>query len=198
MVQDTIPLLDRLSKHPCKDIILLLDHLSDHPLEDLNLMEQMSLLERMNINPSTQNLVPLSLSTEKRDCQSQKHFQELVHSSMKIPCSPILGKRKLSTSMLMNSTPSSTVTRTNYSQSPHLKRKKTINESVHELLDHVSHGVKHGKEQGNDFSREESDDVNEVPCKRPKVKESEMGWFDPNKSSFDWDDIIYQETCRLL
>ena len=78
------------------------------------------------------------------------------------------------------------------------KKEKKIDDSVHEILNQVSHGVKHGKEQGDDSSGEESDDVDEVPHKKPKVKESKMGWFDPNKSSFDWDDIIYQETCRLL
>ena len=81
---------------------------------------------------------------------------------------------------------------------PAPKKEKTIDKSVHELLDHVSQGVKHRKEQGDDFSGEESDDIDEAPRKKPKVKESEMGWFDPNESTFDRDDVIYQETCRLL
>ena len=58
---------------------------------------------------------------------------------------------------------------------PAPKKEKTIDESVHELLDHVSQGVKHRKEQGDDFSGEESDDIDEAPRKKPKVKEPEMG-----------------------
>ena len=78
------------------------------------------------------------------------------------------------------------------------EKEKTIDESVHEILDQVSLGVKRGKEQGGDSSGEESDNVDETPRKKLKVKESKMGWFDPNESSFDRDDIIYQETCKLL
>ena len=78
------------------------------------------------------------------------------------------------------------------------EKEKTIDKSVHKILDQVSLGVKRGKEQGGDSSGEESDNVDETPRKKLKVKESEMGWFDPNKSSFDRDDIIYQETCKLL
>ena len=78
------------------------------------------------------------------------------------------------------------------------EKEKTIDKSVHKILDQVSLGVKRGKEQGGDSSGEESDNVNETPQKKLKVKESEMGWFDPNESSFDRDDIIYQETCKLL
>ena len=109
MVQDTIPLLDRLS---------------DHPLKDPNLTGQMSLLERMGIKPFAQNSVPLSPSTEKRDYQSQKHSRKSVHSSTKISSSPIPRKRKLSTYMLMNSTPSITMPGVDYSQCPYPKRRK--------------------------------------------------------------------------
>ena len=78
------------------------------------------------------------------------------------------------------------------------EKEKTIDDSVHEILDQVSHGVKRGKEQCDDSSGEESDNVDETPHKKPKVKESDMGWYDPNESSLDRDNIIYQETCRLL
>ena len=78
------------------------------------------------------------------------------------------------------------------------EKEKTIDDSVHEILDQVSHRVKHGKEQCDDSSGEESDNVDETPRKKPKVKESDMGWYDPNESSLDPDNIIYQETCRLL
>ena len=113
MVQDTIPLLDRLSDPPLKDTIPLLDHLSDHPLKDPSLTEQMSLLERMNVKPFAQNSALLSPSSEKKEsCQSLKRPQKLVHSSTRILSSPTPKKRKLSTFMLMNSTPSTTTPRT--------------------------------------------------------------------------------------
>ena len=126
MVQDPISLLDRLSVHLPKNTIPLLDHLNDHLLKDQNLTGQMSLLERMNIKPSAPNSVPLSLITKIKEYQSQKHSQELAHSSTRIPSSLTPKKRKLSASMLMSSIPSTTTPRINYSWSLYPKRRKQL------------------------------------------------------------------------
>ena len=81
---------------------------------------------------------------------------------------------------------------------PTPEKDKTIDESVHKLLDDVSHRIKRGKKQGNNSSGEDSDDFDESPCKKSKAKESEMGWFDPDESSSDPNDTFYQETYRCL
>ena len=81
---------------------------------------------------------------------------------------------------------------------PMPEKEKTIDESVHKILNQVSHGIKCRKEQSDGSSGEESDDTNEPPHKKCKVKESDIGWFDPDNPSLDCDDIACQETCRLL
>jgi hypothetical protein len=77
------------------------------------------------------------------------------------------------------------------------EKEKAINVSVRGLLNDISSRAKPG-DSGDDSSKQESDDPDESPRKKRKVKESDMGWFNPDDPSPYSKLDSCQKTCKHL